>query len=136
MQPTKRKLDPKQALLRWVVETQKPFTEFEHPAFKDFLDSLNTSVPIKTADTFRNCIQGEFSNWRGQLMQELTDSCQSISLSLDLWTSKNQVSFLGVGHWLTQGFEKKEELLDLVEIEGSHSYLQRYSGTLKSRFSS
>ena len=85
-----------------MVEIQKPFTELEHPAFKDFLDSLNTSAPIKTTDTFRNCIQGEFLNWRGRLKQDLTDSWQSILLSFNLWTSKNQVSFLGVvGHWLT-----------------------------------
>jgi hAT family C-terminal dimerisation region len=122
MQPTKRKLDPEQALLRWMIETQKPFTELEHPAFKELLDSLDTSSPIKTADTLRNRVQREFLNRRGRLKQDLASTCHSISLSLDLWTSENQVSFLGViGHWLTHDFEKREELLDFIEIEGRHS---------------
>ena len=122
MRPAKRKLDPEQALLRWMIETQKPFTELEHPAFRDLLDSLGTSLPIKSADTLRNRVQDEFLNWRGRLRQDLADNCHSISLSLDLWTSENQVSFLGiVGHWLTEDFEKREELLDFVEIEGRHS---------------
>jgi hypothetical protein len=89
MQPTKRKLDPEQALFCWMIKTQKPFTELEHPAFKELLDSLDTSSPIKTTDTLRNRVQREFLNWRDQLKQDLAYTCHSISLSLDLWTLEN-----------------------------------------------
>lgn len=38
------------------------------------------------------------------------------------WTSENHVSFLVVlAHWLILEFEKREELLDFVEIQGWHS---------------
>lgn len=122
IEPAKFGLDPMQALLRWVIETQQPFTVVEHPTWKELLKSLNASCPIKTADTLRNRVQSEYSSWRGRLKQDLADTCQSISLSLDIWTSENQISFLAiVGHWLTPDFKLREDLLEFIEIDGLHS---------------
>ena len=112
MRPAKHKLDPEQALLRWMIETQKRFTELEQRAFKDLLNSLDTSAPIKTAHTFRNGVQRKLLNWTGRLRQDLAYSCHSILVSLDLWTSENQVPFLGiVGHWLTEDFKSEKNFL-------------------------
>ncbi|EED11685.1 conserved hypothetical protein [Talaromyces stipitatus ATCC 10500] len=111
-----------QALLRWVIETQQPFTVVEHPTWKELLKSLNANCPIKTADTLRNRVQSEYSSWRNRLKQDLADTCRSISLSLDIWTSDNQISFLAVvGHWLTPEFKLREDLLEFKEIDGLHS---------------
>jgi hypothetical protein len=122
IEPAKSRLDPMQALLRWVIKTQQPFTVVEHPTWTELLKSLNASSPIKTADTLRNRVQSEYSTWRDRLKQDLADTCQSISLSLDIWTSENQISFLAVvGHWLTPDFKLREDLLEFIEIDGLYS---------------
>lgn len=61
IEPAKSGLDPMQAFLRWVIETQQPFTVVEHPTWTELLKSLNASSPIKTADTLRNRVQSEYS---------------------------------------------------------------------------
>ena len=49
-------------------------------------------------------------------------SCKSIALSVDIWTSKNQLPILGVmGHWLTEDFLYKERVLEFTELQGIHS---------------
>ncbi|EED13507.1 hypothetical protein TSTA_097630 [Talaromyces stipitatus ATCC 10500] len=62
IEPAKSGLDPMQALLRWVIETQQPFTVVEHPTWKELLKSLNANCPIKTADTLQNRVQSEYSS--------------------------------------------------------------------------
>lgn len=45
-----------------------------------------------------------------------------ISLSLDVWTSKNAKAMLGViGHWITPDFVYRERVLEFIEIEGPHT---------------
>jgi hypothetical protein len=113
------KLTLEQALIRWVVQTRQPFAAVEHPAFRAMFATTETNLPIKTADTLRNRIEDEFCKERSRLRQELDTTCKSIALSLDGWTSENQVGILAViGHWTTPEFEKKEALLEFTEIHG------------------
>jgi hypothetical protein len=64
----------------------------------------------------------EFTTYRESLKQELTSSCSTIALSLDAWTSSNQVGILAViGHWVTPDFVYKERVLEFAELEGAHS---------------
>jgi hypothetical protein len=54
--------------------------------------------------------------------QGLNTTCRTVALSLGVSTSENQLAILSVvGHWLTADFEKKEKLLEFMEIEGVHS---------------
>ncbi|OXV08998.1 hypothetical protein Egran_03239, partial [Elaphomyces granulatus] len=104
------------------LTTRQPFTAVEHPAFRALFAITETNLPIKTADTLRNRIETEFCKERSRLRQELDSTCKSIALSLDGWTSENQVGILAViGHWTTPEFEKKEALLEFTEIHGPHS---------------
>ena len=49
-------------------------------------------------------------------------TCQTIALSLDVWTSKNHIPILGViDHWLTEEFEYREKVLEFKELHGPHS---------------
>jgi hypothetical protein len=49
-------------------------------------------------------------------------TCKTIALSLDIWTSKNQLPILCIiGHWLTDEFEYREKMLEFTELPGVHS---------------
>lgn len=56
------------------------------------------------------------------LKNELATTCQTIALSLEVWTSKNHIPILGViGHWLAEEFEYREKAVEFKELHGSHS---------------
>src|SRR5450432_3197781 len=79
-------------------------------------------MPFKSRTTLTTRISIEFELDRQKLIQDLAISSQTIALSLDGWTSKNDISILVViGHWLTEDFVYKERVLEFAEIEGPKS---------------
>jgi hAT family protein len=120
--PPRDRVDVEQMLIQWVVQTRQPFTVVEHPAFRALFEATGTKLPFKTADTLYNRIKDEFCKSRICLKQELARSCHTLALSLDVWTSENQVAIMGIiGHWISPEFEKREELLEFTDIYGPHS---------------
>lgn len=111
--------------LLWIVRDDIAFKEIESPAFQwIFTDLPDAPLPLSSSRTIARRIDSEFDQSWTQLIDELTRTCSTIalSLSLDVWTSKNHKSILGViGHWLTPNFEYRERVLEFSEISGSHS---------------
>ena len=71
----------------------------EHPAFKALIEATGASLPIKTTDTLFNRIKEEFYLSRAYVKEELARSSRSLALSLDIWTSENQIAIIGIiGH--------------------------------------
>jgi hypothetical protein len=84
--------------------------------------SVGTTCPIISVDTLKCRVLEEYEVYRVLLKQELANTCSSIALSFDAWTSPQGISILGViGHWLTSEFEEREALLEFAEINGKHS---------------
>ncbi|CAJ0633387.1 3590_t:CDS:2 [Entrophospora sp. SA101] len=83
---------------------------------------LKPEAKIFSADTIRNNIFKSFNEnliFIKNLLQEVPGQ---ISFTLDSWTSKNQVPFLGItAHWISKDWELKSILLDFCHLEGSHS---------------
>lgn len=110
-------------ILRWIVRDDIAFTAIESPAFQQiFTDLPDVPLPFSSSRTIARRIDSDFNQCRAQLIDELVKTCSTIALSLDVWTSKNHKSILGViGHWLTPTFEYRERVLEFSEITGSHS---------------
>ena len=72
--------------------------------------------------TLRERLSGDFNLQLVMLKNELVTTCQTIALSLDVWTSKNYLPILGViGHWFTEEFEYREKALEFKDLHGPHS---------------
>jgi hypothetical protein len=79
-------------------------------------------MPFKSRNTLTSRISAEFALDRQALIQDLAIISQTIALSLDGWTSNNDISILTViGHWLTEDFVYKERVLEFIEIDGAKS---------------
>jgi hypothetical protein len=86
-------------LVRWVIQTRQPFTVVEHPAFRALTEATGASLPIKTADTLFNRIKEGFHSSRANVKEVLARSSRTLALSLDVWTSENQIAIMGIlGH--------------------------------------
>jgi hypothetical protein len=86
-------------ILHWMVAESEPFTTVESQSFQPiFRDLPGTKLPIKSASTVNRRILSRFKESRENIMLELDNlSCITIGLSLDIWTSKNHLSILGIG---------------------------------------
>jgi hAT family C-terminal dimerisation region len=87
-----------------------------------FLAHGNQRCAYRNRVSLRNDVYDDFFSRRDRLIHELEVNCVSISFTLDLWTSPNRTPILAViGHWYTPDFEEKEEVLEFVEVHGSHT---------------
>ncbi|KNG84621.1 hypothetical protein ANOM_006431 [Aspergillus nomiae NRRL 13137] len=69
-----------------------------------------------------NRIKEEFHSSRASVKEELARSSRTLALSLDVWTSENQIPIMGIiGHWISPEFDKRDELPEFTEINGPHS---------------
>lgn len=94
-------------LLRWVISSKQPFTVNESPEFQQLLKDIpGVSLPFTSRHTLREHLLEDFDLHRMRLKNDPATTCQTIALSLDVWTSKNHIPILGViGHWLTEESE-------------------------------
>ncbi|KAN0083803.1 hypothetical protein V8E54_002891 [Elaphomyces granulatus] len=82
-------------------------------SFNQFTDPLSSS-PRSREEVMKTFEK----NGLARLVEELAVSSQTVALSLDGWTSTNDVSILAViGHWLSEDFAYKEAVLEFAEIE-------------------
>jgi hypothetical protein len=122
LRPTRERACLEQLLIQWVVQTRRVFTVVEHPAFRALSAATGATLPIKSADTLFNRIKENFWKNRNCVKQELSSSSRTLALSLDVWTSENQIAIMGImGHWISPEFEEREELLEFTDICGPHS---------------
>ncbi|KAJ5900204.1 uncharacterized protein N7473_004274 [Penicillium subrubescens] len=102
-------------LLRWVTSSKQPFTQI-------FKDILGAALLFTSRYTLRQRLLEDFDLRRTTLKEELAAICQTIALSLDVWTSKNYIPILGiVGYWLIEDFVYREKVLEFTELYGLHS---------------
>jgi hypothetical protein len=109
----------------WLFVTEDlSFTLIECPYFRKLLSNVPTltSSHGQSAITLVSRIESSFDPIRNHLQDLLDKTCVSIALSLDIWSSSNNISYLGViGHCIGQNFKYYERLLDFVLLSGPHT---------------
>ncbi|KAJ5974771.1 hypothetical protein N7481_008478 [Penicillium waksmanii] len=112
-------------ILRWIVKEKMAFTTIEAPSFHQIFVDLSIpelDIALFSRTTLKRKLEAEFRRQREILKIELASTCRSIALSLDIWTSSNHISIIGIiGHWLTPDFIYKERVLEFKELRGTHS---------------
>ena len=95
-QGNKRVLEQfEKSLIRQVVVGDIAFSAIESQFFWQMINDIpGVSMPFTSRNTLASRIKAEFELDRQQLIQELAISSQTIALSLDGWTSNNDISIL------------------------------------------
>lgn len=107
-------------LINWIITTTQPFTVIEDPAFQQiFQDLPGVFLPLTSARSVSRRIMDQFDTYRAELKEDLTTTCKTVAISLDVCTSETQIPILAiVGHWLTPEFDYREKVFDFKELEG------------------
>lgn len=115
LQPTTEKLE--RSIMKWIANAKIPF-----PVVEDFLQIFGKSslprLSLISPQTLKRRLEDEFKSQRTQLKEELTATCKSVALSLDIWTSEENFATIGIiGHWLTPDFIYKGKVSTLYTVD-------------------
>ena len=130
-------------LLHWIVCSNQPFFEVETPNFRQIFRFLKPDIVMPSADTIKKDIMKTFDEERIHLKETMQvyqktyyifhmkaqyleflfkNVSGRISFTLDAWTSRNMISFLGITcHWIDDDWALHETLVDFVKLSGAHS---------------
>jgi len=115
------RLTDKQATRRWVVKTRQSFSVVEGSEFQEMFIAYRVYCAYKNRFTLQNHIWEDYYTRRATLKLELEYDCISISFILDMWTAPNRKPIYAfIGHWWNNNFEEREEVLEFIEVTGSH----------------
>lgn len=105
-----------------MVVNDQPFTVVEDDHFKIMIKRLNREAILPSAVTICKDIHQTFTNEQVSIQEKLQNVPGNISFTLDAWTSKNQIPFLGItAHWISENWELKNITLEFYHLKGPHS---------------
>lgn|SRR5215469_2341752 len=112
-------------LIEWIVVMHIAFSQVENQWFRRFLACLSPTLEQwipKAGNTVKAWIFTEFKKRQETIKKNLHSSKSRIHLSFDLWTSPNNIAFVGiVGHFMSSKYKVETILLGLRRIYGIHS---------------
>jgi hypothetical protein len=83
---------------------------------------LNPEAEVLSGDTVKEHILLMFREERNCVRKVLQDAPGKISFTLDAWTLRNQLPFLGItAHWVDSEWNLRSILLDFQLLSGPHS---------------
>jgi len=100
-------------------------SQVENDWFRQFLAALSPQLEPwipKAGNIVRAWILAEFERRQGEIKKQLYSSKSRIHLSFDLWTSPNNIAFVGViGYYMSSQYKVETVLLGLRRLHGTHS---------------
>jgi hypothetical protein len=119
------------ALVYLIVRHRLPLSLVEWPAFHTFLGTLNPHA-IGVIPTSHNTIRAHILNlWKEDkviLTNHLRTASSKINISVDVWTSTNNLLFLGiVAHFVRQNDKQLSKALLGLRTIGGHSGEEQFN---------
>lgn len=104
-------------MLKWIVVCDQPYTEPQQQSFIDMIKTLNPEAQTISDKTVHADLMNTFEIKFMQMKNEVNAVPGKISITLDLWTSKNFLSFMAIrGHWLDDDWTYQTKLLDFLYV--------------------
>ncbi|KAE8265445.1 hypothetical protein A4X09_0g6644 [Tilletia walkeri] len=104
----------------WVTEEARPMSIVEDKWFLEFLPQSRRNIVPKRRTVSRD-VDKSYEAMQGVIRQRLATISGAIHLALDVWTSPNGHSYLGViGCWQEQGLAQRH-VLDMITFTKRHT---------------
>ncbi|XP_078442307.1 putative transcriptional regulator tpeD [Wolffia australiana] len=112
----------KEEFVRFICNNDLPWRLVKKKSFQR-LWFYGTQVvgDIPSPDAVKATAERMYADVQGKLV-EMFAEVSSVSLTVDAWTSQNNIALLGItAHWIDNNLKLCELLLGLRQIKGSHS---------------
>ncbi|PPQ79924.1 hypothetical protein CVT25_002998 [Psilocybe cyanescens] len=114
-----------QLLTNWIIACDQPFEEVEQVEFQELLEYMHHSsdaFKIPGQNVIKQKVMKLSENGIQETKKMFAELEGKVSISLDAWTSPNNIAFLGiVAHYTNEAGELEELLIDFCELMGEHS---------------
>jgi hypothetical protein len=108
-------------LLKWIVKSDQAFSTVDNEDFNDMLEYLKTDITVHSRRTIMRRLEELYVERKGVLRKELQKFNSKFSLTCDVWTSKNQLSFFGFTvHFIDDKWKMQQRLLAFKYLTGDH----------------
>lgn len=105
-------------MLKWTVVSCQPFSVVEETEFIDLIKLLNPSAELMSSKTLKEDLMAAYLQHVEQIKGRLIEVPGKMSVTLDIWTSKNVLSFLVIrAHWISKDWQYNTQMLDFAPIE-------------------
>ena len=110
-------------LLKLLIQKDLPFSLVDADQFKDLMQYLKKDLSIHSRKTIMRRLEELYLTQR-ELKDKLNSFKSKYSLTCDVWTSKNQLSFFGFTiHYINNEWVMQNPLLAFEYLEGEHDGL-------------
>ena len=118
----KRQQELRQFLVDWIINDIQPINVVTNPKFRQLIFQLDPAFILPCPETVKAIIHAAFNFSFSNLQQIIKSQAKSVSLTLDLWTSKSRQGYLGVTcSFLNSTFDLREFTLDIAYIRYPHT---------------
>lgn len=108
-------------LLKWIVKTDQSFSTVDNEHLQDYSNYLKNDINLSSRRTLMRRLKEMYNQKKEEMKSRLTSFQSKYSITCDVWTSKNQLSFFGFTiHYINDEWQLKEELLAFKYLEGEH----------------
>lgn len=121
LNPEKEPCGVNEVLVEMVVKLNLPFTVSETKIFKEFVKVCRGDpADLILSGTIASRIRAKHETILSDIKIKLDESCESIALTLGIWTSPNGYGIRAInGTWLDENFKFNRELLHFNKIDGT-----------------
>ncbi|KAI3882862.1 hypothetical protein MKW92_034968 [Papaver armeniacum] len=104
-------------LLRWLIGNSIPPSILEDTWLSNSFKFVNSIVKLWSVERFQTVIVEIFRSMREDVKASLEHVNSKISITLDFWTSYEQIFYMSVtGHWIDENWSLHKVLLDVSHI--------------------
>jgi hypothetical protein len=108
-------------LLKLIVKTDLPFSIVDNEHFQDYVEYLKKDITINSRRTIMRRLEEMYNHKKHELKAKLNSFKSKFSITCDVWTSKNQLSFFGFTiHYIDEKWVMQQKLLAFKFLEGEH----------------
>ncbi|KAF8399182.1 hypothetical protein HHK36_015047 [Tetracentron sinense] len=104
-------------LIKWLVVASLPPSTLEEEWLVNSFKFLNSSVKFWSSEKFQTVFRKMFKSMREDVRASLEQVTCKVSITLDFWTSYEQVSYISItGQWIDENWSLHKVLLDICHI--------------------
>lgn len=113
------------AVTYFIADCDLPFSIVNRQSYQDLLKLCNQQVGgmLVKRHSIAQHTRKIYYHYEQYLKKVYLDSCQSIAITQDAWTSPNNVPFMSLtGHFITNDWNLMNITLGIAEIQGENYY--------------